>query len=58
MPHIDLEACPEAMAAENVFCRATLNHDEIHVFAFLDEGETPLVGVEHFPAEGLSDLLD
>ena len=57
VPHIDLESCPETLAAEGVFCRATLNLDEIHVFAFEETGESPFVGLASFPADGLTDLL-
>ena len=58
VPHVDLDACPETMATDGVFCRATLNMDEIHVFAFREDGDSPLVAVEHFPADGLPGLLD
>lgn len=57
VPHMDLETCPGSMAADGVFCRATFNHDEIHVFAFHEGGDVPFVGFETFPADGLSSLL-
>ncbi|QYX58334.1 hypothetical protein K1T73_08250 [Roseovarius sp. SCSIO 43702] len=57
VPHLDLETCPDALAAEDVFCRATLNHDEIHVFVFERGGDNALVGFGSFPAEGLDALL-
>lgn len=58
VPHTDLETCPASLATEGVFCRATLNLEEIHVFAFLEAGEQPLVEVAHFPADGLTGILD
>ena len=57
VPHLDLAHCPEALTTEGVFCRATLNHDEIHVFAFSEDGDLPMVGFASFPAEGLDALL-
>ncbi|HEY9039381.1 MAG TPA: hypothetical protein VIN05_10630 [Roseovarius sp.] len=57
VPHIDLETCPDALAQENVFCRATLRHDEIHVFAFSNDGENLFTGFKSYPADGLVALL-
>ncbi|MDO5757495.1 MAG: hypothetical protein Q4P24_08265 [Rhodobacterales bacterium] len=57
VPHLDLEECPDTLAKEGVFCRATLRHDEIHVFVFSDEGDQVFVGFKSYPAEGLSALL-
>ena len=56
VPHVDLEACPTAMEAEGVFCRATLNHEQIHVFAFAETGDRPLVGAATFDADLLGAL--
>ncbi|MFX0540393.1 hypothetical protein ACEWPM_001495 [Roseovarius sp. S4756] len=56
--HVDLETCPSALAEEGVFCRATLRHDEIHVFVFRDEGESLLTGFKSYPADGLATLLE
>jgi hypothetical protein len=58
VPHLDLENCPPSMAQEGVFCRATLRHDEIHVFSFREDGEQPMTGFKSYSAEGLSALLD
>ena len=58
VPHVDLENCPAAMAAATIFCRATIQHEEIHVFAFSEEGDQPLVGFHSFAAEGLESLLN
>ncbi|MFX0544646.1 hypothetical protein ACEWPL_003785 [Roseovarius sp. S1116L3] len=58
VPHMDLATCPPSMEQEDSFCRATLRHDEIHVFAFRNEGDQPMTGFKSFPAEGLSTLLD
>lgn len=57
VPHTDLETCPDALAQEDVFCRATMRHEEIHVFAFHNEGENLFAGFKSYPADGLSALL-
>ncbi|QIE44338.1 hypothetical protein G5B38_01640 [Pseudohalocynthiibacter aestuariivivens] len=57
IPHMDLETCPELLAEDDVFCRATLQHEEIHVFAFSTQGDNPLVSVTSFSAEGMTALL-
>lgn len=57
VPHMDLESCPETLQAENVFCRATLHHEELHVFAFTYDGDSPLVGFKTFSAQGIGSLL-
>ena len=33
VPHIDLESCPTDLAQQDTFCRASIHHEEIHVFA-------------------------
>ncbi|PVA11474.1 hypothetical protein DC366_00380 [Pelagivirga sediminicola] len=58
VPHLDLEACPASMAEDGTFCRATLRHDEIHVFSFREDGDQPMTGFQSFPADGLHALLD
>ncbi len=57
VPHVDLETCPDALAQEDVFCRATLRHEEIHVFAFDNDGENLFAGFKSYPADGLTALL-
>ncbi|MDC0737298.1 hypothetical protein N6L24_03335 [Cognatishimia sp. SS12] len=57
VPHLDLENCPAQLAGADTFCRATLHHEELHVFAFSYEGENPMTGFQTFPAEGLETLL-
>ena len=37
--------------------RSSLTDDEIHVFAFDENGDVPIVGFASFPAEGLDALL-
>lgn len=32
--HVDLEECPAQVTATDVFCRATILHDGIHVYVF------------------------
>ena len=56
VPHVDLDACPDSLAADGVFCRATLNLDQVHVFAFAEAGDQPMVGVESFDADLLAAL--
>ncbi|WP_300030793.1 hypothetical protein [uncultured Roseobacter sp.] len=58
VPHVDLETCPEGMAGEDIFCRATLAHEELHIFAFATDGDSPLVGFASFDAERLPELLN
>ena len=57
IPHIDLETCPENLPQTNSFCRATLHHEEIHVFAFAEDGDSPMIGFASFGAERLGNLL-
>ena len=57
VPHVDLADCPENLAAEAVFCRATLASDAIHVFVFSEEGDLPLVNFASFEVDALSGLL-
>ena len=56
--HVDLEVCPEPLAAPDRFCRATLVNGMINVFAFSDEGEQPLVAVQSWDAVLLNGLMD
>lgn len=56
--HVDLNDCPQTLQAEEVFCRATMASDQIHVFAFSEAGDSPLVGFTSFDAEDLSNLLN
>lgn len=56
--HVDLEVCPEPLAAPGRFCRATLVNGMINVFAFSDEGDQPLVAVQSWDAVLLNGLMD
>lgn len=47
--HVDLQTCPAELARDGVFCRATLNHDEVHVFAFSFDGDSPMIGFATYP---------
>ncbi len=42
--HLDLETCPDALAAEGVFCRASVANEAVHVYAFSEIGDLPMVG--------------
>ncbi|WJY21220.1 hypothetical protein QTA57_15820 [Fontisubflavum oceani] len=57
IPHMDLAECPRDLAAEDRFCRVTVSHDEVHVFAFSYDGDSPFVGHATYPADGLEALL-
>lgn len=56
--HVDLEVCPEPLAAPDRFCRATLVGGMINVFAFTEEGDQPLVAVQSWDAALLNGLMD
>ena len=46
VPHLDLDACPAEIAEaadQPVFCRVTLGHDSLHVFAFAEAGDRPFL---------------
>ena len=58
VPHVDLETCPDGVTDVAAFCRATIANDEIHVFAFSDEGENHLVALRSFPVDGLPAALE
>ncbi len=58
VPHLDLENCPPSLAQEGTFCRATLRHDEIHVFSFREDGEQSMTGFKSYPADRVAALLD
>jgi hypothetical protein len=56
--HTDLDSCPADLAQEAVFCRATLAHEEVHVFGFSTEGESLLAGFASYDATDLPKLLN
>lgn len=49
--HADLPECPKALAQEGRFCRAVLNGDSLHVFAFSEDGDQPLQAVLEVPMD-------
>ena len=55
--HSDLEECPDNLRQAGTFCRATLHHDEIHVFAFSEEGDSRLVGFASYALESFAARL-
>jgi hypothetical protein len=57
VPHLDLEQCPAELAGDGRFCRATFNHDEMHVFAFDEHGDVLLVAFRSWPLLGLEQML-
>lgn len=44
--HVNLEECPGDLAGEGRFCRMTMHNDAFHVFAFTEEGEQEMVGLQ------------
>lgn len=56
--HVDLEVCPEPLAAPDRFCRATLVGGMINVFAFTEAGDQPLVAFQSWDAVLLNGLMD
>ncbi len=56
--HVDLEVCPEPLAAPDRFCRATLVGGMINVFAFTEAGEQPLVAFQSWDAGLMNGLMD
>lgn len=46
--HLDLEACPEAIVRDGVFCRLSIGGDMAHVWVFEEAGEQALVEVRSF----------
>ena len=58
VPHVDLADCPEDLAADSRFCRATMHSEEFHVFAFAQDGAQPLVAYKAYPAERIGEILN
>lgn len=50
--HIDLETCPQQVTATGVFCRATVLHDNVHVYVFEEDGDMVFVDMLTFDEEG------
>ncbi len=58
VPHFDLDTCPAELDGADVFCRATFQNEEIHVFAFSENDSNPMTGFASYPADGLITLLN
>ena len=43
--HVDLLECPAELAGDDRFCRMTINNGALHVFAFGEKGEQPMIGL-------------
>jgi len=52
--HGDLPECPKALAAEGRFCRVVLQNDMLHVFAFAEDGDQPMLAVMEYPLDAVS----
>lgn len=50
VPHLDVETCPASVDGKGAFCRVTLGHDAMHVFAFAESGDQCLRSVTSFEA--------
>lgn len=55
--HMDLEECPADLAAEGVFCRMTVANEAVHVFAFSEAGDLPLVGLKSYDEDSFEIVL-
>lgn len=51
--HGDLPECPTALAAEGRFCRVVLQNDMLHVFAFSEDGDQPMLAVLEYPLDAV-----
>lgn len=51
--HLDLETCPTGLPQEGSFCRAAILHDTVHVFAFSQAGDSPMIGYAAYDAPDL-----
>lgn len=58
VPHVDMAVCPMSLAAPDRFCRLTVAADQIHVFAFSDTGDSPMVAFESWSGDLFAGLLD
>lgn len=52
--HGDLPDCPKALAAEGRFCRVVLQNDMLHVFAFAEDGDQPMLAVMEYPLDAVT----
>ncbi len=62
VPHIDLAACPtgielNGVAADDVFCRAVVHDDAFHVYIFALDGDSPAIGYQSYPVDGIESLM-
>ncbi len=54
---MSISTMPDSLPQQDSFCRASVNHSEIHVFVFSEEDDSPLIGFASYPAEQLGTLL-
>ena len=52
--HGDMPECPKALAAEGRFCRVVLQNDMLHVFAFAEDGDQPMLAVMEYPLDAIT----
>ncbi|WP_415183300.1 hypothetical protein [Phaeovulum sp.] len=58
VPHIDMALCPEPLDGPDRFCRLTVANDQINVFVFTTEGDSPMVAFQSWSADLFAGLLD
>ncbi len=54
---MDLEDCPGDLSSPGVFCRMTVANETVHVFAFSEEGDLPLVGFKSYEEDDYQIVL-
>ena len=58
LPHVDMALCPVDLAGPGLFCRLAVLNEQIHVFVFSEEGESPMVGFKSWPVDLMVGLMD
>lgn len=43
--HIDMENCPPEFNGQNVFCRLTIQHDQLNLVVFSKEGDMKMIAI-------------
>lgn len=46
--HIDLDQCPSQVKSRDVFCRATIQNDGVHIFVFEEAGDRNFIDMLTF----------
>ncbi len=56
--HLDLAKCPAGLPQQSAFCRATINHHEVHVFTFSENADQPLIAFATYDVDAVKSLLE